>query len=186
MRMEARAKAMRLALVLDDLFNYAREHQNKMNMTNATITKVTPTQRQPLTPERIRELAHINLNRCLKESYEYRLLYGHVSPEQYDHQMDALSYCLSDALERIDSRDIPQRIKDMADNLLDEHGISNPAKAAESTAEQLPYLQLYNQLQRAEAATLESELAGPCWDGSLRKAGDWNVSMFFETEVVFL
>ena len=175
---EARPKALKLALALHDIFICTRElftmnAHSRPQPTGAVGQTV-------LTPERIRELADIHLRRCLQSEFEARIMRGKLSPDDLEEEEETISYCLSDALENIEAGIIPPRVAEVADSLLAEKGIQNPKQ--QETAEDDPpgmlsYRLLCDKLQRADAASLESQIAGPCWDGSLRRAPGWTVSM---------
>lgn len=84
-RRDASPKALRLALALNDVFTCTREIQvMEMNGRQTGIATL-----KPLTAERIRELAHISLERCLQSDFAAALWQG-VTFIEFSRHRDAI------------------------------------------------------------------------------------------------
>lgn len=179
-RREARPKALRMGLALNELFTIIKESKS-MNLGQDLFSPATFG--LPLTPERIRALADFHLDQSLQSSFARRLLWGRRGEGMWEVEKDVFGDALVEMLEDIESGNTPREIEQLADSLLDEHGIENPKNASENEnmeddqSGELAYRMLCDRLQRAEAAVLESQIAAPCWDGSLKQAPGWKVSM---------
>lgn len=185
---EAQAKALRLFLVSQDIFNCTKEYLSVTMQTavqgpgkgkGAYSPNCGGNQLASLTTEKIREIAHKALNECLETAYESRLFSSQSIGSGADD--DTKSELLCDMLESIDSGGLPPKnIRQWADELLEEEGIAPKPVSPEEEKERcgnIAYRKICDKLERAGAACLESELSGPCWGGSLAVAKDWNVSM---------
>lgn len=167
-RKEAKPKALRLALTLYEIFNTTRRIKHMQTTAGVATSTATP-HHQPLTLEKVRELAHISLNRDLQDTHRSLLLCAPYTASQQEDMDYVLSDVLEDTFHSIDSMKTPPDIEAKADNLLAEYGISHPLKLDSYSEQSLyAYSLLCDRLLRAKAAVLESQIAGPCWNGSLR------------------